>query len=81
MRGSAPRGARRGRDERGDRRASVTAAHAGTPAPALPAGALGSTPSLLTAAAFFLLPLYVMLVTSRQADEEIRLGHLSRADG
>ena len=31
---------------------------------------------LLTAAAFFLLPLYVMLVTSVKPMEEIRLGHL-----
>jgi glucose/mannose transport system permease protein len=37
---------------------------------------LGIYAFLLTAAAFFLLPLYVMLVTSVKPMEEIRLGHL-----
>ncbi|WKB53166.1 carbohydrate ABC transporter permease [Eleftheria terrae] len=39
-------------------------------------GRLGVYAFLLSAAAFFLLPLYVMLVTSVKPMEEIRLGHL-----
>lgn len=42
----------------------------------LSAGRIGVYAFLLSAAAFFLLPLYVMLVTSVKPMDEIRLGHL-----
>src|SRR5205823_638799 len=78
----ASRGRRhRGAADPGDRRVSgargVAAHGSRRPRSRLPRPArIGLHVFLLTAAALFLLPLYVMLVTSVKPMEEIRLGNL-----